>query len=155
MSIMMSRLCKLVLGMCSWSVIAITMADMTEFRQIYRPKLLAHSVPARNGQCMLWTGATSRSKGANYGVIRCKFQGRSRRYYVHRLAFIFSGDWHIDDLEDGMDVGHLCHNPLCINSQHLSYEPHQVNRLRSACVKAGVCSGHFGQHPPCLLELKV
>ena len=78
MRIMMSRLCKLVFCMCSCSCKASTMANMAEFRQTYQAKLVSRSVISVNGQCLYWTGATSRSRGAAYSVINCKWEGRSR-----------------------------------------------------------------------------
>lgn len=131
------------------------MADMANFKQVYSEKLTARSTLAANGICMEWTGATSRSMGGKYGVMNCLWQGKFRRFYVHRLALIFDRGYHLEDLEKGMDVGHLCHNSLCIHPLHLSYEPHQVNRIRSTCVRNGLCTGHFDRFPPCLLQLKM
>lgn len=147
-------LCKLVSRHVLTLITMADMAHMANFKAKYSQKLALQSAQAPNDECVLWTGATSRSKGTEYGVIRCKWKDRWRRYYVHRLALIFDRGYHLEDLEKGMDVSHLCHNALCITPSHLSYEPHRVNRVRSACVTAGVCTNHFGLFPPCLLHLK-
>ena len=54
------------------------------------------------------------------------------------------------------DMSHLCHNKLCINPQHLNYEPRWVNHARKTCVRNNVCGGHrVEQHdlhfPNCIL----
>ena len=64
---------------------------------------------------------------------------------VHRFTFmIFSGTLDIGT----MDSSHLCHNTLCIQSCHLSMEPHTVNCDRVRCVNGGMCKGHVG-YPDC------
>ena len=74
--------------------------------------------------------------------------------YVHRLALLFDRGWSLLDVEEeGMDVSHLCHNTLCINAAHLSYEPHAVNMLRRSCLGAGTCLGHGHGYPLCMLPL--
>lgn len=131
------------------------MGDMAAFRAKYSNKIASRSVPAPNGHCMLWTGSKRTWRGIEYGKMCCKWQGKWKRFYVHRLTLLFDRGWHLDDIAgEGIDVSHLCHNNLCINPLHLSYEPHQTNRIRSACVAAGSCNGHFG-YPACLLHLKL
>ena len=41
-----------------------------------------------------------------------------------------------------LEVSHLCHEPLCINAEHVSLEPHSCTRNRLRCVNRGVCHGH-------------
>lgn len=40
------------------------------------------------------------------------------------------------------DMSHLCNNKLCVNPEHLVYEPRWVNNARKNCVKEGKCTGH-------------
>lgn len=149
------NLCKLVLGISLYLLLVVKMGDMEAFRAKYSDKVMSNTVLAANGQCMIWTGTRKRGRGAEYGVLCCKWGGRWRTFSVHRLSIIFSRLWHLEDIsERGMDVSHLCHNSLCVNPQHLTYEPHQVNRIRSACVRAGQCTGH-NQQPACLLHLRI
>ena len=150
----MSSVCKLVLNMCSCSFLPFTMEEMEDFKKKYFGKIMSKTHQASNGQCMLWTG--TKKKGTSYGVICCFWQGKFRTFSVHRLVFVFHNGLHIDDItQSGMDVSHLCHNTLCVNPQHLSYEPHQTNTVRRACISAGTCTGHFGLHAACLLHLKL
>lgn len=34
---------------------------------------------------------------------------------------------------DGLDVSHLCHNPLCVNPEHLVRESKEANQRRKGC----------------------
>lgn len=56
----------------------------------------------KTDHCWNWTGGRS---GSGYGVFR--------RKYVHRIAYQMANG----ELPDLID--HICHNPLCVNSQHL------------------------------------
>lgn len=128
---------------------------MEAFREKYQAKLAAKAAPMGNGHCIKWTGATRNSKGRVYGIINCNMGPEEgwQTKYVHRLALVFSQGWSLEDIAE-MDVSHLCHNSLCINAAHLSYEPHPVNMLRRSCVNVGNCHGH-GNYPPCMLHLKI
>ena len=108
------------------------------FKEKYSKKLAAKSTKsANNGQCIIWTGAT-RNCGARYGVLCCKIDDEWKTLYVHRLSFMFSRNWDLQEMDQpNMDTSHLCHNSLCVNAAHLSYEPHNVNRNRSTSVSVG------------------
>lgn len=40
---------------------------------------------------------------------------------------------------DHLDISHLCHNPKCINPQHLILEPHSINIDRIFCRRIKQC----------------
>ena len=42
------------------------------------------------------------------------------------------------------DISHCCHHSRCVNPDHLSHEPHDINRdrERERCREAGSCYGH-------------
>lgn len=123
-------------------------ADFAAFKEKYQAKIHAKSAPAPNGRCQRWTGTSQ----AGYGVIYCQWKNKWKKFYVHRLSLVFNRGWTLEDVEEaGMDVSHLCHDGLCVNPEHLSYEPHQVNRIRSACVAVRVCQGH-GTFPRCMFD---
>lgn len=63
--------------------------------------------------CLIWTGATNRG----YGIIREPKTGR--HLYVHRLVYKLVNGSITDDLH----VHHLCHNPLCVNVEHMRLLP--------------------------------
>ena len=108
---------------------------MEGFFEKYKTKLLDKSHLSPNGQCLLWSGTTKKS---GYGVInfKCPLSGKWKSMNVHRFTFmIFSATLDIGT----MDISHLCHNTLCIQSCHLSMEPHTVNCDRVRCV-IGACA---------------
>jgi len=45
-------------------------------------------------------------------------------------------------VDGALEVSHLCHEPLCINAEHLSLESHSCNTDRLRCVNRGLCHGH-------------
>lgn len=117
-------------------------------------RFLQESVLAPNGQCRLWTGAAQRNKNVQYGVLNLKLgPGRWKRYYVHRLAYMAHYDTYNLEVEH-RDCSHVCHNTLCINPEHISYEEHWINNNRQSCRNKGFCVGHGGL-AACLLHLEI
>lgn len=98
------------------------------------------------GKCRVWGGNSKTSDG--YGFIMYIFRGVNKKLTVHRLKYFLKTDC---KLLKSMDVSHLCHNKLCIRSDHLSYEPHRINCKRNICKSNGECEGHRG-YRPCILE---
>ena len=103
--------------------------------------------------------ANSEAQGAK-GCILCKLGGGGRRYstltvtfpwkrdkktiYTHRFAFmLFTKNF---ELPKSMQVSHRCHNRRCINVEHLSLEPEQVNKNREHC--RGLVPTHCAKHSP-------
>lgn len=93
----------------------------------------------KTGKCMIWQGSTKTKDG--YGIVFYVFRGKRKKLTVHRLKyFLMAGT----NLSRSMDVSHRCHTKLCININHLSYEPHRVNCSREKCRHDGECGGHRG-----------
>ena len=119
------------------------------FKEKYSKKLTASSCRSNiNDQCILWTGSYTTNNlkrygdyGNRYGSIFYKRGTEWKRGYVHRLSYMFSRDWDFQQMNHGgfMHTSHLCHNSLCINADHLSYESNSVNLGRVACVSGGRC----------------
>ena len=98
------------------------------------------------GLCCLWTGETDRY---GYGVHRVVVSGKRIKLKVHRLKYYLCDPGH-SALQRNFHISHLCHNKLCINIEHLSYEPVTVNNSRKVCLTNGQCSGHRGFRECCL-----
>lgn len=69
-------------------------------------KYLAHVV--KQDGCWGWAHI---KHGDGYGL----FSHEGKIHYAHRASYAI----HIGDLPAGMDVMHLCHNPVCSNPAHL------------------------------------
>src|SRR3990167_3848484 len=69
--------------------------------------------------CINWDGAKTH---AGYG--QRKIGGKVK--YVHRLAYEAS----CGAIPDGLQIDHLCRNPLCINPQHLDAVTCRENIIR-------------------------
>jgi len=63
---------------------------------------------AQDGQCWVWTGARS-AKGYGRVTIRNKHQ------FPHRVIY----EYVHGPIPDGMQIDHTCHNPSCVNPDHL------------------------------------
>ncbi len=75
----------------------------------------------------------SKSKGYAQAFV----QGTNKKVLVHILSYWFShGPF---DPSDGKDVSHLCHNPLCINPEHLIREDSLTNQRRKGCIRTVTC----------------
>lgn len=76
------------------------------------------------------------------------------RYTMNMHAFVYKMSHNIHPttrFANNMDVSHLCHTTKCMNFNHLTLEPRQVNNLRKLCKANKKCIGH-GQYPSCMLK---
>lgn len=78
------------------------------------------------GPCWMWTGTTD-SNG--YGVIRMK-GSKYKNHLVHRLMQFVIGK----EVGKGIVVDHKCHNPSCVNPEHLRSvtQAQNIQNLRGA-----------------------
>lgn len=75
-------------------------------------------IEVRDG-CWHWTA----SRSAQYGYIW--WEGRGWR--AHKLAYLIL----VGPIPEGLELDHLCTNPLCVNPDHLEPVTHRENVLRS------------------------
>ncbi|XP_078667899.1 uncharacterized protein LOC144909676 [Branchiostoma floridae x Branchiostoma belcheri] len=117
-----------------------------DYGQFIRQKLLSKAAAVASG-CVLWTGHVSKE---GYGTTKVKSHFDDRRFTlsVHRLLFFIHTK---QRLTSAMHVSHLCHEKLCLNIEHLSYEPAVVNIQRARCVEDGRCCGH-GNYKDCIIR---
>ena len=107
--------------------------DLDRFIAFYKGKIDNFTNINNRLGCKVWGGAVSGRRGVCYGVMRVRFPGsvRSRVEYVHRLAYMLEN--RNFNLDRAWHISHICHNRLCCNIDHLSYEPHFINNNRQAC----------------------
>lgn len=122
------------------------------FVEHYSEKLSSKSELAQNNTCRLWTGSVKPGKQPPYGIIHIKIDDKWTTIAVHRLAYALNHNLKLSDMERTLDVSHLCHNSLCTNADHLSYEPHYINNNRITCKGRGHCLGH-DNYPLCMIRL--
>ena len=87
--------------------------------------------------CYIWKGASPKG----YGVLSFSFRGKKFKLKAHRVVYYLGFN---QPLSPKMHVSHVCHNKLCVNIQHLSYEPQKINNNRQICAHEGICYGHYG-----------
>lgn len=85
------------------------------------PRQALHSRLARDGDCLIWTGARDSS---GYGNIRVGGLTKS----VHRLA------WELGhgEIPEGLMIDHICHRPLCVKLEHLRLATRSENMRNRA-----------------------
>ena len=97
--------------------------------------------------CLVWQGGPYNITRYKYGAIRITnpmHGGASKVEYVHRLVYQCAN--HLNQLPEGLDVSHRCHNSHCVREDHLILEPHAVNLDRIQCELEGECMGTHAPH---------
>ena len=106
------------------------------------------SKTAFNKGCWLWAG--SMKSNSTYGTCYLSLpKGDRMRVNAHRASYIAFNEIFVLPL----DISHCCHESSCVNPNHLSHEPHDINIERERCRKAGGCFGHSyngTQLKPCM-----
>lgn len=100
---------------------------------------LSKKVNLKSEECHTWTGQRNQ-KG--YGIFELRVRGQKFKVLVHRLIFYLKNN--CVQMPTNKHVSHICHNKLCVNTAHLSFEPARVNNKRQICKNEGYCTGHFG-----------
>lgn len=131
---------------------------------IYNASQPVSSMDSGSISCRLWLGA--RWADSEYGKKSLQLPGSKSKkcVRVHRLVYslytLNMNDMpqniteelldppHTDSTGTRLDVSHLCHQPLCVNPEHLVLEPHRINILRITCQKQGKCTGDHS--PTCI-----
>ena len=128
-----------------------------DFYQKYTNFILINSEEAENGTCIIWTGATQRRNNYVLGMINVTYPNAKRtKMNVARLAKILQ--LKSTDLAKNLDASHLCHNALCVNTDHIVLEPREINNQRKICVAAHQCTTHIvhgTNYTNCMLNLKL
>lgn len=90
------------------------------------------------GSCLGVDLAAAKEKG--YTQVRIK----GVKYHVHKLAAMLS----TQQAPNGREASHLCHNPACVNPDHLVFEDGEVNKSRGCCLLYGRVVGYKCPHNP-------
>ena len=84
-------------------------------------------------KCWAWDGGTN---GTGYG----QFSVGGRRAYAHRYSY----EYHVEDIQPGMVIDHLCHNRSCWNPYHLRQTTYSHNMMNRKGLNADNTSGYRG-----------
>ena len=96
--------------------------------------------------CLIW-GKSVNSSG--YPQMRFSFPGKCSKFFiVHRMLYALQRNAVLDKPPN---VSHSCHSKLCVEVEHLVYEPSVVNAQRRSCVTFARCCGH-SPYPDCMLH---
>lgn len=134
------------------------MASQTfDFYQKYTNILLLNCIDAENGSCKIWTGAIQRKRNYMLGMLNVAYpNGKRTKMNVARLSKMLQ--LKTIDIDRNLDASHLCHNALCVNADHIIFEPHDLNNHRKVCVASQKCTTHElhgTTYPNCMLHLKL
>ena len=85
--------------------------------------------------CWTWCGAVS----GRYGKFFLRREhGVTKVAYAHR----FSYEMHVGPIPEGMEIDHLCNNPLCVNPSHLDVVSGRENKRRQGARQTECIHGH-------------
>lgn len=87
----------------------------------------------KSGDCWNWTGCRFWD---GYG----QFSIRKRQYRAHRVAY----QWAFGEIPTGMLIDHRCHNPGCVNPDHLRLADRAQNNQNRRGAQANSRSGIRG-----------
>lgn len=102
-----------------------------KFRGTIQERLNFYSEPS--GDCIIWTGGLNPD---GYGKVR----HHGRNLNAHRVAFEIANG----SIPTGRVIDHKCHNPACINPEHLRLATTKTNaeNLKGPTVRNS--TGHLG-----------
>ena len=89
--------------------------------------------------CWAWLGGHD-NKG--YSVLRVRSGGSERTVLIHREVL----SWTLGPLPPYMDVDHVCHNPACVNPDHLRLATRKQNIENYAGLRRDNTSGYRGAY---------
>lgn len=88
--------------------------------------LFCNSTPEPNTGCYLWEGRTTKQ---GYGVVCIERKTVTAHRAVYRLC--------VEDINDSLDVHHICEQPSCIYPEHLiALTPLQHRRVHAGLARA-------------------
>lgn len=87
----------------------------------------------KSGDCWIWTGGTS---DHGYGAI----WNNGKVASAHRVAFELENG----PIPDGLFIDHICHNPPCVNPQHLRLATNKQNMENRSGADKGSRTGIRG-----------
>lgn len=85
--------------------------------------------------CWLWTGPV-RSKKSHYG----RFQIGNKKVAAHRYSY----ELHVGPIPEGLYLDHICHNPPCVNPDHLRPVTSKQNQENQLGLRSDNTSGFRG-----------
>lgn len=106
--------------------------------EIVKLKRRLQSKGKRDEKCFIWTG----QQRNGYGVLQFRFRGKKINLPIHRLTYYIYNE--CVQIPPHVHISHICHNKLCFEIDHLSFEPQRINNNRQICKNDGECTGHHG-----------
>lgn len=89
----------------------------------------------KSGDCWLWTGSLDHR---GYGQFYLRSGAAPAK--AHRFAY----ELLVGPIPEGMSIDHRCHNPTCVNPEHLRPATHKQNLENRAGARADSSSGVRG-----------
>jgi len=102
-------------------------ADLVFNKPSVRLMLNTHNVPIYESNCIVLRTASAGNKYHQHA----KFGYKNLWITGHRMGcFIQNG---MDDEEQKQEASHRCGNSLCVQPEHMLWEPNNLNKTRQCC----------------------
>ena len=121
--------------------------DLKAFKRVGKSCKLSTKKPGKPGG---YAHLTTRKLNPEDGQVKKSSITVSRAALLVKL--IKEGEVSTLEIDRELECSHLCHNKLCINTDHLVLESKSLNISRNICSRRRQCQG--GHEPACKADLR-
>ena len=116
----------------------IPQSSKTHYLEKIKTQSNRSSSSSSSSNCLIWRKSVNSS---GYPQMRFSFPGKcAKKFTLHRMLYASQRNSILD--KPHFDVSHLCHSKLCVEVEHLVYEPSVVNAQKRSCITFAKSCGH-------------
>ena len=124
-------------------------SDLEKLKLVLKPSSMYRGEPRSRycpvTKCILWRFSVD---GSGYPEMKLgvEFNERFGSSPINPVKILLSIYFSVKLDTPNYEISHLCHTKLCIQTEHISYEPKWINARRKKCHENKICSkDHFDE----------